>query len=216
MCTRYIPPDVAAMERAWHIGRINPPPWWRSPVFPRMPGPFIRAAPGKDAEHELLVGPWALLPFDKRYSTCNARHEGIERRPTSRKPWALGQRCIIPAASFDEPNWESGRNVWWRFSRPDGQPWGLAGIWSTAMDPATGEILPCYSMLTINAEAHPLMQRMHKPGEEKRMVVVLDPADWERWLRGGLDEAASCMAPWNGPIDAGPVPASGPEAQGLF
>ncbi len=37
---------------------------------------------------------------------------------------------IIPALYFDEPNWESGKNVWLSFRRADGQPWGLAGMWT--------------------------------------------------------------------------------------
>jgi hypothetical protein len=27
-------------------------------------------------------------------------------------PWARGQHCITPAQSFDEPNWETGKNVY--------------------------------------------------------------------------------------------------------
>ena len=65
--------------------------------------------------------------------------------------------------SFDEPNWETGKNVWWRFRRADGAPWGLAGLWNTWTDKATGEIVESYTMLTLNADAHPLMSRMHKP-----------------------------------------------------
>lgn len=35
------------------------------------------------------------------------------------------------------------------------------------------------SMLTVNADEHPLMRRFHKPGDEKRSVVVLDRADYK-------------------------------------
>lgn len=37
-------------------------------------------------------------------------------------------------------------------------------------------------MLTINADEHPLMSRFHKPGDDKRSVVVLDDNEWEDWL----------------------------------
>lgn len=33
------------------------------------------------------------------------------------------------------------------------------------------------SMVTVNADTHPLMSRMHKPGDEKRSVVILRPDD---------------------------------------
>ena len=29
-------------------------------------------------------------------------------------------------------------------------------------------------MLTINADAHPLMRQFHRPGEEKRSLVAID------------------------------------------
>ena len=33
------------------------------------------------------------------------------------------------------------------------------------------------AMPTVNADGHPLMKRFNKPGDEKRMVVILDPAN---------------------------------------
>ena len=39
-----------------------------------------------------------------------------------------------------------------------------------------------FTMLTVNADYHPVMREMHKPGEEKRMVVVLAPAHYADWL----------------------------------
>lgn len=40
-------------------------------------------------------------------------------------------------------------------------------------------------MLTINADGHPLMQRFHKPDDEKRMVMM-DPDQYQGWLDGSL------------------------------
>lgn len=97
------------------------------------------------------------------YSTNNARFEEITAKASFKQSWLKGKRCIIPAASFDEPCWETGRNIWWCFRRADGAPWGLAGLWNDRVDPSTGEVVPSYTMLTINADHHPLMSRMHKP-----------------------------------------------------
>ena len=129
MCNRYTPPDEATIERMWHIGRSDRPDWPRS-VFPRAVGPFIRRR--RDAagyERELVVGQWGLIPwFAKQakvpYSTNNARSEELTDKATFKHPWSRGQRCIIPALSFDEPNWESGKNVWWQFRLADGLPQG--------------------------------------------------------------------------------------------
>jgi len=49
-------------------------------------------------------------------------------------------------------------------------------------------------MLTINAEDHPLMRRFHKPGAEKRSVVILRPEQYDDWLGcRSTDEARSFL-----------------------
>ena len=159
--------------------------------------------PGRD----LVVGHWGLIPWfaknlNFRYSTNNARSEELEDKPTFRIPWKRGQRCIIPADWFDEPNWESGKNVWWRFKRADGEPWALAGLWDTWRDHETGEMVESYTMLTMHANSHPLMGRMHKPDvdritkvplpfeqQDKRSVIPIEQGDVDQWLTGSMRDA---------------------------
>ncbi|GAA4412340.1 SOS response-associated peptidase [Quisquiliibacterium transsilvanicum] len=216
MCNRYVSPEQADIERFFEIGRRNPLPPWPREIFPRAPGPFVRL--DRDGRRELVVGRWGLIPHfasapDIRYSTINARSEELAQRPTYRTAWARGQRCIIPAVSFDEPNWETGRNVWWRFRRADGEPWGLAGLRNTWIDRATGEIHESYTMLTINADGHALMGRMHKPdpalppdAQDKRSVIPIERADAEHWLAGSVEDARALMrVPRVDVFDAGPV-----------
>jgi putative SOS response-associated peptidase YedK len=206
VCTKYVSPDDQAIERFWQVRPRDG--WAGSSMFPRAPGPFVRRAPEADAaRRECVVGQWGLIPSFAReaklsYSTFNARFEELAHKASYKVPWARGQRCIIPALSFDEPCWETGRNVWWRFSRQDGAPWGLAGLWNTWTDFATGEVHESYTMLTVNADAHPLMRRMHKPDpkfgpdeQDKRSVVSIETADVERWLSGTRDEARSLVRP---------------------
>lgn len=205
MCNRYVTPDDAAIERYWQIGRQNQ---WRGQqeVFPRGAGPFVRAVPGShDQERELVVGRWGLIPWFAKtsklaYATNNARFEGVATKASFKRSWAHGQRCIIPAWSFDEPCWETGHNVWWRFRRADGEPWGLAGLWNEWVDPESGGILPTYTMLTINADDHPLMSRMHKPdpklppeAQDKRSVIPVEPEDVDLWLHGRPDDVRSLL-----------------------
>ena len=153
MCTRYVSPEAAAIERAWHIGRHNP---WRGAqrdVFPGYDAPFIRAArDSTEPQRELVVGQWNLIPWfaesaKVKFATCNARSEELTSKASYKHPGARGQRCIIPAESFFEPNWETGKHVPWRFRRADGEPWGLAGVWSTWINKATGEIHESYTMI---------------------------------------------------------------------
>lgn len=45
----------------------------------------------------------------------------------------------------------------------------------------------------MNADEHPVMKHMHKPGDEKRSIVILRPADYDEWLHSGNVEAARAM-----------------------
>ena len=209
MCNRYVSPEEAEVERFWGLTRADlRPKLWQGllTVYPRARGPFIRRR--RDAvgyERELVVGQWGLIPwFAKepklKFPTNNARSEELEAKASYKDPWKRGQRCIIPASTFDEPNWESGKNVWWQFRRADGDPWGLAGLWNTWIDKATGEVHESYTMLTINADEHPLMRRMHKPDpkappekQDKRSVIPLKAADFDQWLEGTVQQAKGLM-----------------------
>ena len=128
-----------------------------------------------------------------------------KRQASYKQPWARSQRCLIPADVFWEPCWETGKNVWWSFQRLDGDAFGLAGLWNTWVDKGTGELRESYTMLTMNADHHPLFKRMHKPDprlpadqQDKRMVVVLEPDAWDLWLTGTPAQA-------RGLIQAAPV-----------
>ena len=68
-------------------------------------------------------------------------------------------------------------------------------------------------MLTVNADEHPLMSRMHKPDlkapadhQDKRSVVAIERAGAEQWLTGTVADAQPLIkAPDMGLIAAGPV-----------
>lgn len=216
MCNRYEAPPRDAIEREWGASQATQEPW-DGVLFPRGSGPFIRRAKdGAGFAPELVVGQWGLIPwFAKepklKISTNNARSEELADKASYKQPWARGQRCIIPATSFDEPYWGPYDNQfkkceWWRFRRADGLAWGLAGLWSTWTDRATGEVHESYSMLTINADGHPLMGRMHKneldprtkeplplAEQDKRSVVPIEPSDYAQWLTGTHQDAAALL-----------------------
>jgi putative SOS response-associated peptidase YedK len=205
MCNRYAPPRPEDVVQRWRPrqAQVDYP---SGPVFPRAPGPFLRASrEGAIGERDLVVGQWGLVPWFAKsarltYSTNNARFEELASKASYRQPWARGQRCVIPADWFDEPCWETGRNVWWRFRRADGEPWALAGLWNTWVDRASGEVVESYTMLTLNADGHPWMGRMHKPdpslppdAQDKRSVVVLRAADVDSWLFGTPAQASALV-----------------------
>jgi putative SOS response-associated peptidase YedK len=47
------------------------------------------------------------------------------------------------------------------------------------------------SMLTVNADDHPLMRNFHRPEDEKRMVVILEEADFDVWLADGVNYSSN-------------------------
>ncbi len=194
-----------------------PDPWLDAPIVgPFGLGAFLRAS-GEGLE--CVLGQWGLirpgqperidrLPskvpgrHGRPRSTNNARIEGIESKPTFKAAWKAGQRCLVPAQWYQEPNWETGKNIWWQLRRADGLPWALAGLWSEWVDPQTGEVVPNFTMLTTNCDTHPLLNRLHKPdpdmpadAQDKRSLVHLEPGQWDAWLRGDAAQALALIKP---------------------
>lgn len=217
MCNLYGSTKEEGVRKYWRPR--NELGWPGGVIGPRKPGAFIRRARDDVGySRELVVGRWGLIPWfsktpDIKFATNNARSEELTSKASFKDPWARGQRCIIPADWFNEPNWESGKNVWWRFQRADGEPWGLAGLWATWVDKPTGVIHESYTMLTINADDHPLMSRMHKPDpklgpteQDKRSVIAIELADVDQWLAGTPEEARALLkAPAMELLEAGPA-----------
>lgn len=189
-------------------------------VYPTGLAPFIRLAEGGSGNQRIVQdGAFGLLPhFAKEVAygrrTYNARSETVATLPSFRDAWRRNQRCIVPAEAIYEPSYETGKSVRWRITQPGEVPMGVAGIYTRWRHPDTGMELFSFAMLTVNADGHPVMQRFHKHDEEKRMVVVLDPRDYDEWLTCPLARAPSFFKPWMGPLDteAAPPPPRTPRA----
>lgn len=167
----------------------------KAQVFPGGTGQIITSA----APDHVLDATFGLLPHWAKpalaRSTYNARSETIAEKPSFRSAWRLRQFCVIPAQAFFEPSYETGKAVRWRIERADGQSFGIAGIYERVM-PAGEPSRWSFSMVTINATGHPLMDRFHAPGDEKRSVVVLDHDDWDAWLNARSEsDARSLLLP---------------------
>ncbi|MFZ6748469.1 SOS response-associated peptidase [Undibacterium sp. Ren11W] len=117
-----------------------------------------------------IVPHWADMKLAK--STYNARAETVDSKPSFRYAWKQKQFCIVPAESFYEPCYETGKSVWWEVRHAKDRPMGIAGIWEWKADGVDGKPMFSFSMITINADGHVVMTRFHKPGDEKRMIVI--------------------------------------------
>lgn len=71
---------------------------------------------------------------------------------------------------------------------------GIAGLSSNWRGP-DGKVIDSFTMLTINADHHSLMSRFHKPGEEKRMVVILPRSRWKEWMLATPERLNACRQP---------------------
>jgi putative SOS response-associated peptidase YedK len=164
----------------------------KSQVWPLFEAPFIRRHPHKNVgdeavpPREAVAGLFGLIPhwagemtFGRR--TYNARSETVAEKPSFRDAWKNGQHCIVPVEHIYEPDWRGGTAVPTRIQRKDGKPMGIAGLWASNTK-ATGEEVFSFTMLTINADEHELFKHFHKPGDEKRMVVILRDDQYDEWL----------------------------------
>lgn len=208
MCVHYLGvKDPQKLAQAFAVERASPAlqslqdptPTTVVDIWPAQEAVFIRRPRGdtEDRDREAVRGRFGLIPhwakdesFGKR--TYNARSETVAEKPSYRDAWRLGRRCIIPAQAFFEPDWRSGKAVSTRISRADGEPMGIAGIW-TGWKAPSGDTVRSFSMLTVNADDHPLMNQFHKPQEEKRMVVILREEQYAPWLAVAPVEASGML-----------------------
>ena len=205
MCSHY--QAIKERERYFKAFGVFPPDdLGRYDVWPGYPATFIRrpreADAGDDAvpPREVLTGLFGLVPHwapDLKIGrrTFNARSETVATKPSFGDAWKHGQRCIVPAEAFYEPDWRSGKAVPTRIARADSEPMGIAGLWSRWRSP-DGVVTHSFTMLTINAEHHALMRLFHKPTDEKRMVVILPSGAYDDWLNVPQAGLASLLVPY--------------------
>lgn len=202
MCSRYEAPTHQQLLDAFGVAPDEPT---QTQLWPTYVGPFIRRA-GEDPDEdqtqpfEALSGMFGLLPFwakDTKLArrTYNARSETVAQKPSFKAAWKAARHCLIPAVAIYEPDWRSGKAIPTRITRADGGLMSIAGLWERWTDPE-GKNLFSFSMLTINADDHALMKNYHRPGDEKRMVVVLPNGEIRDWLQASAEQSMEFMRPY--------------------
>ena len=140
-----------------------------------------------------LIPSWAKDDKISRH-TYNARSETVAEKPSYRTAWRHRQYGLVLVDNFYEPSYESGKAVRWKIELASGDPFGIACLWDRWTDPATGELVVSFSMLTVNADEHPVMRQFHKPGDEKRTPVIIAPELHDTWLSADQAKAAELMS----------------------
>ena len=126
-----------------------------------------------------LIPSWAKDP--KIGVQCiNARAETISEKPSFREAFQK-RRCLVPADGFWE--WETigKKKIPWKFTRPDGVEFCMAGLWESWMD--EGKPLETFTIITTSPNG--LVSPVHD-----RMPVILTPEAGEAWLE---KEGVGCL-----------------------
>ena len=142
-----------------------------------------------------LVPRWVKSASDAKLRSTklvNARSEIVTTSNNFRDAWLAGQRCIVPMMAFIEDDWRSGKAVPTRISRVDGKPMGAAGVWERWTG-ADGEVITSFTLLTVNANSHALISRYQQPGNEKRMLSILNEGAYDAWLSARPEKAKEFM-----------------------
>jgi putative SOS response-associated peptidase YedK len=201
MCSHYIGQTYRA--RLARMGVQLPLDWEPPPgsmhIYPTQLAPIIRRPPERESgdeavpDMELVPAHFGLLPgFAKEIKygvrTYNARSETVASLASFKNAWAKGRHCIIPAEAIYEPDWRTGKHVPTRITRADGETLGVAGLWQPWKSPE-GQWVNSFTMLTINADTHPIFRELHRPDpkrpphmQDKRMVVILNEDAYRAWL----------------------------------
>jgi putative SOS response-associated peptidase YedK len=141
-----------------------------------------------------LVPTWVKSASDAKLRSTKlavTRYETMSTATPTRETWLKAQRCIIPMQAFFEDDWRTRKAVPTRIARVDGKPMGVAGLWERWTQ--DGEEITSYTLLTVNANSHALMNRYGQNGNEKRMPAILNEGAYGAWLTAPLDKAREFM-----------------------
>ena len=121
---------------------------------------------------------WGLIPHwakDPKIGVqcINARAETVSEKPAFRDPFRQ-RRCLVLADSFFEWQTHGRRKIPWRFERPDGEGFCMAGLWDQWNSPDG----PLETFTILTTSPNQLVGSVHD-----RMPVLLSPDQSEHWLR---------------------------------
>ena len=161
----------------------------------------------RDGQRSLDLLRWELVPWwakdIKMGVRCiNAMAETVASKPAFRDAFARGQRCIVPVDAFYEWKKIGASKQPYAIVGADGLPLALAGLWERWKNPAGGETLQTFTIVTTTPNE--LCGAIHD-----RMPVILPPETWSMWLGESepaeADQLKSLLVPYTGEMAAWPV-----------
>lgn len=154
----------------------NPIPNFQ-PRYNICPTTIIDAIVPEFDRRRLVPMRWGLIPAwwnkplnEMKVATFNARAESVAEKPVFRAAFKES-RCLIPASGYYEwQNTPSGKQPFY-FTRRDGTPMTIAGLYAEWKDRARDESLKSCAMVI--TEANGLVAEIHD-----RMPVILKEKDF--------------------------------------
>jgi putative SOS response-associated peptidase YedK len=193
MCVNFRPPDPDMLNAVMGvIIDLHDTGFWKTETWKDYGAPIIRR--GADGEREGLIASYGMVPRKRipegvrAFDTMNARAETVGQLRSFSGAWKQMQLCLVPMTAFYEPSYESGKPVRWGIGMADQSMFAVAGLWREWEGEQGKEA--SFTQLTMNADDHPLMRRFHKPGDEKRGLVIVPQSEWDDWLSCGDPEYA--------------------------
>lgn len=125
-----------------------------------------------------LIPHWAKDPSIQRY-TLNARHETLHEKPSFK--YYIKQPCIILVDAFYEWQWldpKGSKKQAYRLSLKQETGFSIAGLWSTWVNPQTGQQQKTYTLITQEAQGQ--MREIHN--RAMRMPLMLNSRRERLWL----------------------------------
>jgi putative SOS response-associated peptidase YedK len=140
-----------------------------------------------------LVPHWAKDSKISRH-TYNARVETVTVKPSYRDPWKHRQFGLVLVDRFFEPHYGQGKPVRWQIGLESEEPFGIACLWETAQLAKDQAPIVSFTMLTVNADQHSVMNQFHKPEDEKRTPVVIPKEHFIDWLSADHEQAMGMLS----------------------
>jgi putative SOS response-associated peptidase YedK len=195
MCSRYIlSTTFEAIETKFGL---PPQAITFQPNFNISPGQNVPVITN-EKPHEIQFFKFGLTPFcaKSQMNLFNARAEGdsnsednptfrgaagIIQKKAFRKP-IRSQRCIVIASAFIEITSDNGiSKAYLVYLRNHQNPFALAGIWDTWLNPSTGFPENAFSIITTTANS--LLRQIGN----HRMPVILTDSEAKRWIKSGTE-----------------------------
>ena len=165
----------------------EPPTTDLAPTYNLAPTDEAAVVVEREDRRAIRAFRWGLIPSwakDERIAAklFNARAETLATSGAFRESFKR-RRCIVPADGFYEWQRSAGVRQPFLIHRADGAPLAFAGLWSGWRHPETEQVIRTFTIITTSANA--ILSTVHD-----RMPVILEAADWARWLDPSTQDVA--------------------------